>query len=139
MSLISKIRTAVEAQGLAFYYDSGGNLEDLIANADFENDKVVVFAFLLSNETFEDGKESGNVGLFFSKLTEVDFDSLENDAIQDECKRVAYDFLKSLDAGNSLTYGAVSMQRFYDMMSVNVTGVAIESIFSETSGLTTCV
>ena len=139
MSLISKIKTAVEAQGLEFHYDSGGNLEELIGNADFENDKCVVFAFLLENETFEDGKESGQIGLFFSKLSEVDFDSMENDAIQDECKAIAYDFLKSLDSGNTLTYGTVNLQRFYDTFHVNVTGVAIQAVFSEMSGLSTCL
>lgn len=139
MSLISKIKTIVEASGYNFYYDSGGNLEEIVGNADFDNNKCVVFAFLLSNSTFEDGKEAANIGLFFSRLAKMDFDSMENDAIQDECKEDMFNFLQQVDSGNVLIYGSISMQRFYDMLAVNVTGVAINTIFAETSGLTTCI
>ena len=114
MSLISKLKTIIENAGLQFFYDSGGQLEELIERADFENNKTVVFAFLLSDTNLVDGKENGNVGLFFSKLSAPDFDSFENDNIQDECKQVAWSLLKSIDSGNIITYSDVRLQRFYD-------------------------
>ena len=138
MSLISKLKIIIEGEGLQFLYDSGGQLEELIERADFENNKTVVFAFLLSDTNLVDGKENGNVGLFFSKLSEPDFDSFENDNIQDECKQVAWSILKAIDTGNILTYSDVRLQRFYDTFHANVTGVAVNAVFFEMSGLTDC-
>jgi hypothetical protein len=56
MSLIKKIKAEVEAMGIQFFYDSGGGLNELSEKADFSEDNVVVFAFLLSVTNFEDGK-----------------------------------------------------------------------------------
>lgn len=138
MSLITKIKAEVEKIGLQFYYDSGGGLNKMLDNADFSDGKCVIFAFLLTNTTFIDGVESGNVGLFFSKMTEFDFEAFENDAIQEECKSVAWDFQKSVNKGNVLTIGNVTLTRFYDEFSVNVTGVALNATFTETLGLPDC-
>lgn len=49
MSLIRKIKTEVEAMGLQFFYDLGGSNE-MIEKADFSEDNVVVFAFLVCYE-----------------------------------------------------------------------------------------
>lgn len=138
MSLISKISTILAGKGIEFLYDSGTGINQMIDNSDFSDSKCVVYSFLLSTSTFEDGKESANIGLFFSKLTEFDFNSIENDTIQDECKQVAFDFLEAINNGNMLTYSDVTLTRFYDEFSVNVTGVAINATFSEVSGLNSC-
>ena len=135
MSLISKIKAEIEALGLAFAYDNGNGLNQLLDNADYSDSKCVVYAFLLSNTTFVDGKEGANVGLFFSKLTEYDFESIENDTIQQSCKEIAFEFLKQIEKGNTLTHSDVSLQYFYDEFSVNVTGVAINLVLTETVGL----
>lgn len=135
MSLISKLKQQVEAFGLEFHYDSGAGLNQLLDNADYSNDKCVTYAFLLSASDFEDGKESATIGLFFSKLTDFDFDSLENDTLQQECKEIAFEFIKSINAGNVFSLGAIKLNYFYDEFAVNVTGVAINTTFSETVGL----
>ena len=138
MSLITKIKAEVESLGLQFYYDSGGGLNKMLENANFDDGNCVVFAFLLTSTTLTDGKESGNVGLFFSKITEFDFEALENDAIQEECKLIAWDFIKQINKGNVLTMSEITLTRFYDEFAVNVTGVAVNAVFSETVGMSDC-
>ena len=135
MSLITKIKAEVEAAGFQYYYDSGGGLNKLLDSADFEDGKTVVFAFLLTSTNLIDGVESGNFGLFFSKMTEFDFEALENDTIQEACKADAWAFIRRIDRGNVLTVENVRLTRFYDEFSVNVTGVAVNADFSETTGL----
>ena len=138
MSLITKIKAEVEAAGLQFYYDSGGGLNKMLDLADFSDNKTVVFSFLLQNTQLSDGKESGNIGLFFCRKTDFDFESLENDEIQEECKLDAWDFVKQINKGNILTMGEITLTRFYDEFGVNVTGVAVNAVFSETVGMSDC-
>ena len=139
MGLIQKIKREVENAGFAFYYDSGNGLNQLLDGADFSDDKTVVFAFQLSTTNFVDGKESGSVGLFFARQTNFDFDALENEAIQEATKADAWKFLKQTDHGNIISVGDVTLRRFYDEFSVNVTGVAVNAVISEMSGLKDCV
>lgn len=136
MSLIKKIKNEVNEMGLLFLYDNGVGIDKLIAETDFTQYHIVVYAFLLSTTTFKDGKESANIGIFFSKLTDYDQFALENDTLQDECKRAAFLFLKKIEEGNILTHGDVSLSRFYDTFSSNVTGVGIVTEISESKGLT---
>ena len=138
MSLITKIKAEVESLGFQFYYDSGGGLNKMLENANFDDGNCVVFAFLLTSTTLTEGKESGNIGLFFSKITEFDFEALENDAIQEECKLIAWDFVKRINKGNVLTMGEITLTRFYDEFAVNVTGVAVNAVFTETVGMSDC-
>ena len=139
MSLIKKIKSAVEAIGLEFLYDRGEGLDKLIDDSDLSGGKCVVYSFLLANSTLKDGKESANFGIFFAKMTEFDFNAIENDDLQNECKVIAAEFIDNLQKGNELTIsGEVSLQYFYDEFSVNVTGVAINATFDETSGINIC-
>ena len=138
MSLIQKIKAEVEKAGLQFYYDSGGGLNQMLDEADFEDGKCVVFSFLLQSTRLAEGKESGNVGLFFSKLTNFDFESFENYDIQEECKVLAWNFIKKINSGNVLTVDEITLTRFYDEFSVNVTGVAVNAVFSEMVGMVDC-
>lgn len=136
MSLISKIKSNVEAFGLEYIYDSTGGVNKMVDNADYSDSKCVVYSFLLSQSQFNDGIESATIGLFFSKLTEFDFESIENDTLQQECKEIAFEFIKFINSGNELTIGnAVQLTYFYDEFDVNVTGVAINATFTETVGL----
>lgn len=64
---------------------------------------------------------------------------MENDDIQEECKEVAFEFLKRIDLGNVLTYGSSTLRRFYDEFDINVTGVAINADFGERVGLSVCL
>ena len=139
MSLLKKIKSAVEAMGLEFCYDNGGGLDILIDNSDLSDGKCVAYTFLMTNSTMKDGKESANISVFFAKLTEFDFDSLENDTLQEECKQIAAEFVDNVLKGNTLTIsGDVGLQYFYDEFSVNVTGVAINATFEETTGINIC-
>ena len=139
MSLLKKIKSAVEAMGLEFLYDRGGGIDILIENSDLSDGKCVVYSFLLSNSTLKDGKESASFGIFFAKMTEFDFESMENDTLQDECKAIAAEFVDNVLKGNELTIsGDISLQYFYDEFAVNVTGVAVNATFEETTGINIC-
>lgn len=139
MSLIKKIKSVVENMGLEFMYDNGGGLDILIEKSDLTDGKCVAYSFLMSNSTLSDGKESANFSIFFAKMTEFDFESIENDDLQQQCKEVAANFIDEILEGNILTIkGDVALTYFYDEFSVNLTGVAINAIFEETAGLKIC-
>jgi len=138
MSLITKIKTVVESIGLPFLYDNGGGINQLLESVDFSEGQAAVFAFVLSQTNFVDGKESANIGLFFAKETEFAGDALENDEIQESCKELAFDFEQAILNGNMLTVGDVTLTRFYDEYDVNLTGVAYNATFTETTGLNVC-
>lgn len=139
MSLIKKIKEECEAHDLAFYYDNGAGLDQMLNSADYSNNQCVVYAFLLSTTSFKDGKESANIGLFFSKLTDFSPDAMDNEAIIESCIEVAYKFIRRIERGNKLTIGDVSLTRFYDQFSVNVTGAGIVTEFAETVGYDECL
>ena len=139
MSLLKKIKSAVEAMEIEFLYDNGGGLDILIDKSDLHDNKCVAYAFLMTNSTFKDLKESANFGIFFAKMTDFDFDSIENDTLQEECKVIAAKFIDNVLQGNELTInGELSLQYFYDEFSVNVTGVAVNATFEETQGINIC-
>lgn len=139
MGLIHKIKREVENAGFAFYYDSGNGLNQLLDGADFSDNKTVVFAFQLSTTNLVDGKENGQVGLFFARLTEFDFEAMENEEIQEATKADAWKFIKQTERGSVISIGDVTLRRFYDEFSVNVTGVAVNAVIYELSGLNDCV
>ena len=139
MSLIKKIKTIAEALDYQFFYDSGAGIEQQISNATIANDETIVFAYLLSNTSLSEGKESGTIGIFFYRLTEFDFEALENDDIQEAAKADAIKFLNTVDKSNILTYGDVSIARGYDVFSSNMTGVGITSVFSDVQGVNHCL
>lgn len=139
MSLIKKIKTIAEALDFQFFYDSGQGIESAIANANISDDETVVFAYLLSTTSLSEGKESGTIGIFFYRLTEFDFEALENDDIQEAAKADAIKFLNTVDKSNILTYGDVTIARGYDVFSSNMTGVGITSVFSEVVGVNNCL
>lgn len=139
MGLIQKIKREVENAGFAFYYDSGNGLNQLLDGAYFSDNKTVVFAFQLSTTNLVDGKENGSIGLFFSRLTELDFEAIENEEIQEATKADAWKFIKQTERGNLISLGEIQIRRFYDEFSVNVTGVAVNTTITEVSGLKDCV
>jgi len=108
-------------------------------NANIADDETIVFAYLLSTTSLSEGKESGTIGIFFYRLTEFDFEALENDDIQEAAKADAIKFLNTVDKSNILTYGDVSIARGYDVFSSNMTGVGITSVFSEVQGVNHCL
>jgi hypothetical protein len=138
MSLVKKLKEVADALSLEFLYDQGAGLEAMVESADFSDGKVVLFAFPLSLVNFVDGKESGQFGIFFSQVGDIENTGLMNDDIQDNCKSVAFQFLKAIDTGNTLTYEAPTLRRFFDEFHFAVTGVAITANFTERVGLVDC-
>ena len=140
MSLIKKIKAIAEALDYQFFYDSGAGIEHQISNATIADEETIVFAYLLSATSLSEGKESGQIGVFFYRLTEFDFGALENDAIQEETKKDAVRFLMAVDKTNLLTYSEpVSISRGWDALGANMTGVAITANFSEVVGVSQCL
>lgn len=137
-TIISKIRESVEAQGLLFFYDQGAGVEMLLESADITSGDTVVFMYLLEDGRITDGIESVNVAMFFARLAPYDFDAEQNEAEQGEAKLAAAKYLNSLDKGNVLTYSDVATRYFYDELSINLTGIAINTIITETEGVTFC-
>jgi hypothetical protein len=136
MSLISKLKTEVEAFGLQYIYDSNGGINKMLDYADYSDGKCVVYSFLLSQSKLIDGIESATIGMFFSKITEFDFESIENDTLQQECKEIAFEFIKYISSGNVLSISSdITMTYFYDEFDANVTGVAINATLTEMVGL----
>jgi len=139
MSLVHKIQSECEAHGLEFLYDNGNGLNQLINNADLSDDKTVCCLFAISTSTFSEGKETANLVLCFFKQTELDFEAVENEEIQERCKEDAFNFIRRIERGNKLVMnGEITLTRYYDEFDQNVTGVAISASVSETVGLEDC-
>lgn len=138
MSLISKIRKTFTDIGIEFYYGTYQMLNKSLDNANFNSDKSVVWCLLLSEMDFKNGIESGNVALFFGRKTDFDFDSIENDEIQNLTKIDAFNWLESVKNGNVLTFSDEKLTYFYDNFAVNTTGVGLKINISETTGLQKC-
>ena len=139
MGLAAKLKSKFEALGYEFYYQSQKALNKQLDNADFSDNKTVIFAFLLSNSTLIDGKESADVAIFFAKKTDFDFDEWENDEIQQACMVEARNFEKDILSDNVFyLLSDTKISYFYDEFSINVTGVAVNITLMETMGISDC-
>lgn len=146
MTIVDYIRASVEAVGCTFIYDARGTANDIVARtAEFAEEAPVVLCYLISSGTAEQvggsWRERVQVGLFFSKVAEIDFEGQENEQTLDLCKRYAQRWLQSLCGGGvpKLRLVAVnSTQRVYNTQADVLTAYAVNVTIEEVDGVSAC-
>lgn len=134
MSLITKIKESIEARGLNCIYDSLGMINQKL---DYSNYPLAFFTLIKEgglitmNNVY---KEVANVAVFFVKPSTFDFESLENEAIIDECKTLALGWLDSLKWGGVLRAEVLRTDRLYNYEDSILTGYALNLRISELEG-----
>lgn len=134
MSLITKIKNSIEARGLNCIYDSLGMINQKLDYSDYP-----LAFFTLINEggliTMNNVyKEIANVAVFFVKPSTFDFDSLENEAIIEDCKVLALGWLDSLKWGGELQAEILNTNRVYNYADSILTGYALNLRIKELDG-----
>lgn len=144
MSIIEHIKKSVEALGCVFVYNAEGETNEIVARTpEFANEPPVVLCYLLKNGTTEQvggsWRERVNIGLFFSKVADYDFDGVENEDKLEECKRYAQRWLQSLVGSNDLRLVSVnSTERVYNTTTDILTAYAVNVTIEEVQGVTPC-
>ena len=145
MTIIEAIKSSVEGVGCTFLYHAHGELNNLIASEPaFAGDAPVVLCYLLDSGTVEQAggvwRERVNVGLFFSKVSQIDFDAMQNEQLLDKCKRYAMRWLAHVTADNAYLrlVNVNSSNRAYDTQADLLTAYAINVTIEALQGVTMC-
>lgn len=144
MTVIDKIKDSVERVGCAFLYNAEGEINELVAREpSLQNDIPVCLCYLLKNGTAVQvggsWVERVNVGLFFSLLSDVDMDAVENEERLESCKQYALRWVQSLVNSDTLRLVSVnSTERVYDSTTDILICYAVNVTIEELKGITPC-
>lgn len=144
MTIIEAIKRSVERLGCTFLYHADGELNELVARESaFDSDVPVVLCYLLGSGSTDItagvARERVNVGLFFSKKTEYDFNAIENERIIDVCKQYAQRWLLSLNDDVYIRLvSSNSTERVYDTTTDILTAYAVNVTLEQVQGQTLC-
>ena len=125
MNIARKIITSVEdATALHCYYGTMESINEQVSKGGLP----CAFFSLLANSTIQEGvgtiSETYTLTISFARLTEFDFDSVENEDIIDQCRRDAFNWLAYLRAGSAdfVAGGITASGRMYEELDDIVTG-----------------
>lgn len=145
INIIKNIKKSVERIGCGFLYAGDGEINEMVARCtDYVKDEPVVICYLLRTNNVQQiagsWRERVNVGLFFSKLSNFDFDGIENENILTTCKRYAFRWLNSVqnDETDFNISSVNSSERVYDVTGDLLTAYALNVTIDEVSGVTAC-
>lgn len=134
-SIVLKIKKSIiDTVKLPFFYGNNTKLNEVLDDADFSGGGVV-YLYMIGDSDIEDGIESMIAAIAFVDLTDFDFDTLENDDIQERMKNLAFEWIMTTNKDNILQIENVRMQRVYDEYDVNLTGVVIRATITEKEGV----
>lgn len=110
------------ANNLTFIYGSNSQINERLTYADYSASAggVVVFATLLTAAIYDDGKDHDNVAVYFSMLTDFDFDPLEVADLQNQLRETSKGLLQWLQAGNAAAWSGARYSYGYDDYAENV-------------------
>ena len=136
MSIVNKIKSSVQSiTGLPCYYDDSGRLN---MRLDYLEYPLAFFTLINNgnlNTTNAHYRERVDVARFFIKPTTYDFESLENEAIIEECKGYALKWLQGLRLQRDLIpLYVLNTTRVYNYADTILTGYAINIRLEETLG-----
>ena len=136
MSIVNKIKSSVQSiTGLPCYYDDSGRLN---MRLDYLEYPLAFFTLINNgnlNTTNAHYRERVDVAMFFIKPTTYDFESLENEAIIEECKGYALKWLQGLRLQRDLIpLYVLNTTRVYNYADTILTGYAINIRLEETLG-----
>ena len=134
MSLVNKIKNSIEGQGLTCLYDSTGDINRLL---DYQDYPLAFFTLINTgglitiNNVY---REIANVAVFFVNTSTFDFDSIENEAIIENCKVLALTWLDSLKWGGVLKAEVLDTNRVYNYADSILTGYVLNLRITELEG-----
>lgn len=141
MNNIEKLQASVLAYtGRTMYYES---LEELNREMDYAQFPCA-YAFLLDSTglEMENGrlKETFTMAIFFTNLTQFDYNSIDNEDIINDCKKDACKFILGMQ--NDANFELVSVnsaQRVYEPRFDNpLTGYGVNITIKELIGISAC-
>lgn len=134
-TIVNKIKDSVQrSTGLSCLY---GSLDDINVQMEDQTRFPVAFFVLLNNSALDDthgfNLERVDVAMFFVQPTEFDFESIQNEALIEECHNYAIRWLNSLYLYSGLKFVAtLSTSRVYNEMDTILTGWAVRVRLEET-------
>lgn len=122
MNAIETIRQWCEAQGLPFCYGNPWQVNVWMGETNFAlgTDSTAVYAYLLTDSGYDDGRDTYDVGLFFARLIPFDFDHQNIDRVTESLKQMSKGLLNHIGAGNVLGWSGARWQYGYDDYAENV-------------------
>lgn len=129
--MIAKIKAIIESMGIPFRYGNPSQINYYLNNLDYAAapDGVAAYCYLLTDSEYVNGKEGGNVAVFFSTLIDFDFDGQQALNATDICKAKAKEFLQKVAESNLIRYDGARFQYGYNDFAENVAWCAVRAVF----------
>lgn len=134
MSLINKIKQSIEDQGIVCLYDSLG---DINRKLDYQDYPLAFFTLINRGGLIPVNgvyREVANIVVFFVNTSVFDFDSIENEAIIEQCKILALKWFDSLKWGGVLRGTILDTSRVYNYDDSILTGFCLNVRIEELEG-----
>lgn len=131
--MITRIKAIIDSMGLPFRYGNPSQINYYLQNVDYAAapDGVAAYCYLLTDSEYVNGKEGGNVAVFFSTLIDFDFDGQQALNATDMCKAKAKEFLPKVAQSNLIRYDGARFQYGYDDFAENVAWCAVRAYFED--------
>lgn len=131
--MIQQIKQIITDLGIAFRYGNTAQINEYLQHVDYSATAggVAAYCYLLTDTEYTNGKEGGNVAVFFSTLIDFDFDGQQTLNATDICKAKAKEFLQKVAESNLIRYEGARFQYGYDDFAENVAWCAVRAYFED--------
>lgn len=131
--MIQQIKQIVTELGIEFRYGNPAQINEYLQHVDYSSTSggVAAYCYLLTDTEYTNGKEGGNVAVFFSTLIDFDFDGQQALNATDICKAKAKEFLQKVAESNLIRYDGARFQYGYDDFAENVAWCAVRAYFED--------
>lgn len=122
MNAIEYIRQWCLSEGYAFGYGTPYHINRWMGETDFaaSRDGVAVYAYLLTESTFDGQRDQFSVGVYFARLCDFDFDEQGIDSVTEDLRQRSKALLQAVASGNSAGWSGARWQYGYDDYAENV-------------------
>lgn len=131
--MIQQIKQIITDLGIEFRYGNPAQINEYLQHVDYSATAggVAAYCYLLTDTEYTNGKEGGNVAVFFSTLIYFDFDGQQALNATDICKAKAKEFLQKVAESNLIKYEGARFQYGYDDFAENVAWCAVRAYFED--------
>ena len=123
MNIVAKLLELARGRDYTALYGTHYQINDFMNDSDFSKSKngTVVYMYLITGLSMVNGRYRTEVGIFFARLCDFDFNTEATLEITEELKEEAAALLKCVNEGNEIrTVGNVRYQFGYDDFAENV-------------------
>lgn len=131
--MIQQIKQIITDLGIEFRYGNPSQINEYLQHVDYSSTAggVAAYCYLLTDTEYTNGKEGGNVAVFFSTMIDFDFDGQQALNATDICKAKAKEFLQKVAESNLIRYEGARFQYGYDDFAENVAWCAVRAYFED--------